>query len=91
MNKQELVKAVADATGLTQEKSTKALNAVLECVTATLSKGEDVVLVNFGTFTVRDRAARTGRNPQTGTPIQLPASKVAVFAPGKALKAAVNE
>lgn len=91
MNKQELVKAVADATGLTLEKSTKALNAVLESVTATLSKGEDVVLVNFGTFTVRKRSARTGRNPQTGAAIELPASKTAVFAPGKGLKAAVNE
>lgn len=91
MNKLELVKAVSDATGLTQEKSTKVLNAVIECMTTTLSKGEDVVLVNFGTFTVRARPARTGRNPQTGAPIELPASKTAVFSPGKGLKTAVNE
>ncbi|WP_282347962.1 HU family DNA-binding protein [Pseudomonas sp. PS01301] len=91
MNKQELVSAVADATGMTQAQSTKVLNAVLECVTSSLAKGEDVVLVNFGTFAVRNRLARNGRNPQTGAVIQLPATKVASFTAGKALKAAVNQ
>lgn len=90
MNKSELVKHIATVSGLTQDQAAKALNGFESVVTTTLAKGEDIVLVGFGTFKITDRAARTGRNPQTGAEIQIAASKVPSFKAGKALKEAVN-
>jgi len=90
MNKTELTDAVAEATGLTKADAARSLEAVLSSITAALAKGEQVGVVGFGTFLVRDRAARTGRNPQTGAEIQIAAAKVPAFKPGKALKDAVN-
>ncbi|MNI90827.1 DNA-binding protein HU-beta [compost metagenome] len=90
MNKQELVAAIAAATDLSKSKAEQALNAITETVTSELAAGNEVVLVNFGTFGVRARAARPGRNPQTGAVIALAAKTVPAFRPGKALKDAVN-
>ena len=90
MNKGELIDAVAASAGLSRADSTKAVDAVLDNVTQTLSGGDSVSLVGFGTFSVKQRAARTGRNPRTGEPIQIKASKVPGFKAGKALKDAVN-
>jgi DNA-binding protein HU-beta len=90
MNKTELTDAVADATGLTKADAARALDAVLTSISDALAKGEQVGVVGFGTFLVRERAARTGRNPQTGAEIQIAAAKVPAFKPGKALKDAVN-
>ena len=90
MNKSELIKQIAERADLTQAQAAKALNGFESVVTTTLAKGEDVVLVGFGTFKVTDRAARTGRNPQTGAEIQIAASKIPSFKAGKALKEAVN-
>ena len=90
MNKTELTDAVADAADLTKADAARALEAVLGSITGALAKGEQVGIVGFGTFLVRDRAARTGRNPQTGAEIQIAAAKVPAFKPGKALKDAVN-
>jgi DNA-binding protein HU-beta len=90
MNKTELTDAVADATGLTKADATRAVDAVLSSITDALVKGDQVGVVGFGTFLVRERAARTGRNPQTGAEIQIAAAKVPAFKPGKALKDAVN-
>ena len=85
MNKTELTDAVADATGLTKADAARALDAVLTSISDALAKGEQVGVVGFGTFLVRERAARTGRNPQTGAEIQIAAAKVPAFKPGKAL------
>jgi DNA-binding protein HU-beta len=90
MNKTELTDAVADATDLTKADAARAVDAVLGTITKTLSGGDQVGIVGFGTFLVRDRAARVGRNPQTGAEIQIAAAKVPAFKPGKALKDAVN-
>ncbi len=90
MNKTELTDAVAEAAGLTKADAAKALDAVLNSISGTLASGEQVSLIGFGTFLVRDRAARTGRNPQTGAEIKIAAAKVPAFKPGKALKDAVN-
>ncbi len=90
MNKTELTDAVAESAGLTKADAARAVDAVLGTITSTLAKGEQVGVVGFGTFLVRDRAARTGRNPQTGAEIQIAAAKVPAFKPGKALKDAVN-
>ena len=90
MNKTELTDAVADAAGLTKADAARALDAVLTSITDALAKGDQVGVVGFGTFLVRERAARTGRNPQTGAEIQIAAAKVPAFKPGKALKDAVN-
>jgi len=90
MNKTELTDAVAEATDLTKADAARAVDAVLGTITDTLAGGEQVGIVGFGTFLVRDRAARTGRNPQTGAEIQIAAAKVPAFKPGKALKDAVN-
>ena len=90
MNKGELIDAVAASAGLSRADSTKAVDAVLDNVTQTLSGGDSVSLVGFGTFSVKQRAARTGRNPRTGEPSQIKASKVPGFKAGKALKDAVN-
>ena len=89
-NKAELVSNVATATGLTKKDATAAVDAVFSSIQASLAKGEKVQLIGFGNFEVRQRAARKGRNPQTGQEIQIPASKVPAFKPGKALKDAVK-
>jgi len=90
MNKAELIDAVAEATDLSKADAEKATNAVLDSIIDVLSKGDQVTLVGFGTFAVRDRAARAGRNPQTGETIQIKASKSPGFKAGKAFKDAVN-
>ena len=91
MNKAELVAAVAEKTNFTKKDAEVALNAVLASIEETLVKGDKVQLIGFGTFEVRDRAARTGRNPQTGEEIKIAAAKVPAFKAGKALKDAVNK
>ena len=90
MNKSDLVDAIADSAGLSKADAGRALDAVVDTVTAALKGGDAVSLVGFGTFSVRDRAARTGRNPRTGETIQIAASKNPAFKAGKALKDAVN-
>jgi len=90
MNKSELVDAVAASADIPKASATRALDALVETVTGALAEGDQVVLVGFGTFSVKDRAARTGRNPQTGEPIEIKAAKVPGFKAGKALKDAVN-
>ncbi len=91
MNKSQLVESIASKTGFTKKDSEKALAAVLESVEKALVKGDKVQLIGFGTFGTKKRAARTGRNPQTGATIKVPASKVVSFAPSSALKAKVNK
>ena len=88
-NKAELVSEVAAKTKLTKKDVSEAVDAVFEAIQEDLAKGEKVQLIGFGTFEVRDRAARKGRNPQTGAEIEIPASKVPAFKQGKALKDAV--
>lgn len=90
MNKAELVSAIADKTELKKVDAEKAVKAFVDVVTEELKKGEKVQLVGFGTFEVSQRAARTGRNPQTKKEIKIPASKAAKFKAGKALKDAIN-
>jgi DNA-binding protein HU-beta len=90
MNKTELIDAVAGATDLSKADATRATDAVLDSIVGALSRGDQVALVGFGTFTVRERAARSGRNPQTGETIQIQASKTPGFKAGKAFKDAVN-
>jgi DNA-binding protein HU-beta len=90
MNKTELIDAIAAETDLPKASAGRALDAVLDCITNQLKAGEQVALVGFGTFTVKQRNARTGRNPQTGATIEIKASRVASFKAGKALKEAVN-
>jgi DNA-binding protein HU-beta len=90
MNKIELISAVATKADLTQKDATKAMNVVFETIAAELAKEEKIQLIGFGTFEVRERAARTGRNPQTGETMQIPASKIASFKAGKELKQAVK-
>lgn len=90
MNKTELIDAVADSADLSKADATRAVDAVVDNITETLRKGDSVTLVGFGTFEVRERAARTGRNPQTGETIQIKASKAPAFKAGKAFKDAVN-
>lgn len=90
MNKSELVDSIAQSTGLTKEQAAKAVNAFTESVQGALQRGDDVVLVGFGTFSVKERAARMGRNPKTGEAIQIAASKAPTFKAGKVLKESVN-
>ncbi|MEJ1375842.1 MAG: HU family DNA-binding protein [Candidatus Sedimenticola sp. (ex Thyasira tokunagai)] len=90
MNKTELIEAIAESAGTSKSTAQAAVNALLSNISDSLIKGDDVQIVGFGTFTVRDRAARTGRNPQTGATLNIPASKVPAFKPGKALKDSVN-
>ena len=90
MNKTELVNSVAEATELSKKDATKAVEAVFESIQTALADGEKVQLIGFGNFEVRERAARKGRNPQTGEEIDIAASKVPAFKPGKALKDAVK-
>ncbi len=90
MNKAELIKQVASQTGLAKRTSGKAVDAVVSAISDCLAKGEKVTLVGFGTFGVRQRKARTGRNPQTGATIQIPAKKVPKFTSGKGLRDKVS-
>ena len=90
MNKTELVKAVAEQAELTQKDATKAVDALIETISETLAKEEKIQLIGFGTFEVRERSARKGRNPQTGEEIEIAASKVPAFKPGKELKEAIK-
>ena len=90
MNKSELIDAMADSADLSKAESGRALDSFLSSVQGALASGEQVSLVGFGTFSVKNRAARAGRNPQTGAPIQIAASNVPSFKAGKALKDSVN-
>jgi DNA-binding protein HU-beta len=91
MNKSDLIAAVAAKTGSTKKDAEVAINSFVEVVTEALEKGDKVQLVGFGSFEVRKRAARKGRNPQTKEEIKIPASKAPVFKAGKALKDLVNK
>ncbi|KEF33037.1 MAG: HU family DNA-binding protein [Gammaproteobacteria bacterium] len=86
MRKPELAAAIADQTGMTREKASEVITAFTDQISAAASRGEDVTLIGFGTFNIRKREARSGRNPQTGATIQIPASSTVGFKPGKALK-----
>lgn len=90
MNKSELINSVAESAGLTKKDATAAVEAVFETIQTTLGEGDRVQVIGFGTFEVRERAARKGRNPQTGKEIDIAASKVPAFKAGKALKDAVK-
>jgi DNA-binding protein HU-beta len=90
MNKAEFIAAVADAAELSKADAGRATDAVIDVIKAALAKGETISLVGFGTFVVRTRAARTGRNPRSGETINIAASKNPSFKAGKALKDAVN-
>ncbi|AXY43332.1 HU family DNA-binding protein [Halomonas alkalicola] len=90
MNKSELIEAIAASADIPKAAAARALDAMVETVTDSLKKGDSVSLVGFGTFQVKERAARTGRNPQTGQPIEISAAKVPSFKAGKALKDSVN-
>ncbi len=91
MNKAELIASMAEKSGLTKKDTEKAINSFMESVSDALSKGEKVQLVGFGTFDVRDRKERKGRNPKTQEEMIIPASKAPVFKAGKALKDIVNQ
>lgn len=90
MNKTELVKFVSTQTELTQKDASKAVDALFDTISNTLADGGKIQLIGFGTFEVRERSARKGRNPQTGEEIEIAASKVPAFKPGKELKEAVK-
>jgi DNA-binding protein HU-beta len=90
-NKADLIDGVAEKSGLTKKDATAAVEGLFDVVTESLSEGERVQIIGFGSFEVRDRAARKGRNPQTGEEIQIPATKVPAFKAGKGLKDAVKE
>lgn len=90
MNKNELIASVSEATSLSKADAGRAVDAVLENITGALQSGDDVRLVGFGTFSVANRAASEGRNPQTGEKINIPASKQPKFKAGKGLKDAIN-
>jgi len=90
VNKSELIDAIADGADISKASAGKALDSVIEAVTGALKKGDQVSLVGFGTFSVKHRPARSGRNPQTGKEIQIAAANVPGFKAGKSLKDAVN-
>jgi len=90
MNKSELISSISEKSNLTKADAGRALDATVAAITDSLKNGEPVTLIGFGTFEVRDRAARTGRNPRTGEEIQIKASKNPAFKSGKSLKDAVN-
>lgn len=90
-NKNDIVEAISLTTGLTKHDANIALDSIVKSIEDILAKGQDVQLIGFGTFEVRDRAARKGRNPQTGEEITIPATKVPAFKVGKALKDAVKK
>lgn len=90
MKKPELAAAIAEKAGVTKEKAGEIINAITDEIANAMAKNDPVTLIGFGTFSVRERSARSGKNPQTGATIQIPASKSVGFKPGKALKDAVN-
>ncbi|MBX2807103.1 MAG: HU family DNA-binding protein [Cellvibrionaceae bacterium] len=90
MNKAELIDAIAASADIPKAAAGRALDAMIESVEGALKKGDSVALIGFGTFSVKERAARTGRNPQTGQPIEIAAANIPSFKAGKALKDAVN-
>ncbi|WP_423910014.1 HU family DNA-binding protein [Candidatus Spongiihabitans sp.] len=90
MNKSDLTEAVVASANLNKSSAGKAVDAVFEAIEGAMSRGDSVSLIGFGTFSVSDRAARTGRNPRTGETIQIAASRVAKFKAGKGLKEALN-
>ena len=90
MNKAELIDAIAESADLSKASAARALDAALDALTKALKRGDSITLVGFGTFSVRKRAARMGRNPRTGETIKIKASKVPGFKSGKALKDAIN-
>ena len=90
MNKNELIEAVAAKTGSTKADANRAVTALTEIISDALTKGDSLSLTGFGTFEVRDRGERTGRNPRTGEEVKIKAAKVPAFKPGATLKAAVN-
>lgn len=90
MNRSELIEAAAQSSGLSKSDTTKVLDSLLENISDAVQKGDRVSLSGFGTFERRERAARTGRNPQTGEPLEMAASKAPAFKPAKAFKDAVN-
>ena len=90
MNKTELIAAVAEKSGLSRKDSEKAVSATLEAITAELAEGRKIQLVGFGAFEVKERPARMGRNPKTGEPMEIAASRAPQFKPGKALKDAIK-
>ncbi len=90
MNKSELIDQIAESADISKTAASRALEATIDAVEGSLKNGESVSLVGFGTFLVRDRAARAGRNPKTGEAIQIAEAKVPAFKPGKALKDALN-
>lgn len=90
MNKSELIDAVAETADLPKAAAARAIDAMTDAIAASLKSGKSVSLVGFGSFNVKDRPARTGRNPQTGAPIQISAARVPSFKAGKALKDTVN-
>ena len=91
MNKNELIEAIATKTDSSKAEAERAVRALQEVISETLQKGESITLPGFGTFEVRDRGERTGRNPKTGEELKIAATKVAAFKPGSTLKGAVNE
>lgn len=90
MNKNEFIDRVADMANLSKHDATRAVDAVFDSITSALKRGDDVRLVGFGTFSAAKRAAREGRNPRTGEPIQIAASVQPKFSPGKGFKDALN-
>ena len=90
MNKEELVQEIAKKANVTQKEAAEVLGALIETVQKTVSKGKKVTLVGFGTFEARKRAARIGRNPQTGKELKIPATTVPAFSAGKKFKTVVN-
>ncbi|MDY6797750.1 MAG: HU family DNA-binding protein [Pseudomonadota bacterium] len=90
MRKPELAAAIADQTGLSREKASEVITAFTDQVSASVAKSQDVTLIGFGTFNIRKREARNGRNPRTGATIRIPAGRAVGFKPGKALKDAVR-
>lgn len=90
MKKPELAAAIAEKAGVTKEKAGEIINTITDEITNAMAKNDPVTLIGFGTFSVRERSARTGKNPQTGATIQIPASKSVGFKPGKSLKGSVN-
>ncbi len=91
MNKAEMVAAVAEKTGLSKKDSERAINATFETITDALEAGDRVQLVGFGAFDIKQRAARVGRNPRTNEEVQIAASRIPVFKPGKVLKETVDK
>ena len=90
MTKRDLVNTIADGAGISKQAAERALDAFIKGITGALKKGDKVSIIGFGTFAVKDRAAREGRNPATGQPIKIAATKVPRFTPGKSLKEAVK-